>query len=253
MSLEPIAPFVRSYLVTMLPLLLVSLAAQVSDAGTPPLTVIASERVVAVPAHDLVVFHHRQGVCLENEAEACGQIVVDRDRHTLRAVAMANGKERWRNETHPLLLGEVRRGDVVESVVATNRSGASVALLDPETGRARATCSPRGLGESYWRFSGALVDEGGDLVLQRRPATRGGAEPPPAPSLRLRVRDDGTCTLDETPRAVGGRSPSQGHPFVLGGTGARGWMEVTIGRRTHRLVIDVAAPPCRRFFCRPIP
>lgn len=237
----------------MIALVVFALVAQV-DAGAAPATEL---RMVAVPTiawaaeNDLVIVRHRRGVCPKTHADACGADVFDRDVHTLRAVSLANGKERWRNTTHPLLHGELRDDARVVALITSDVSASSFALLDPATGQAKSTCSVDTAYASHVRFRSRHVDATGAFFVQRMFLQRGGAEHPPVPSLLVRATAE-RCTVVEGVAVSPLTWPNEDDRVRYGGDSARGHIDVTIKGRKRRVVID-EQPRCRRFACQPIP
>lgn len=225
--------------------------------ATPDADVPADLRMVAVPIiawvaeHDLVVARHRKGVCAKSETEACGFDIFDLDVHTLRAVSLKNGKERWRNDTHPLLLGELRDDARVVALITSDVAASSFALLDPATGVARSTCAVVTPDAPAVRFRSRFLDATGAFFVERAFHKNGGAPPPDVPSLLLRAAADG-CTVVEGEGAAPLSWPNEDERVRYGGSGARGHIDVTIDGRTRRVVID-EQPRCRRFACQPIP
>lgn len=233
--------------------LLLSLAAQL-DAGVfeePELRMVAVPTVAWIAEQGLVVVQHRKGVCPKTHVEACGPDGFDRDVHSLRAVSLAHGKERWRNTTHPLLHGELRDGARVVALVASDVSASSFALLDVATGRPRATCRVATAYAAHVRFRSRHVDATGAFFVQRMFVKNGGAPPPEVPPLLLRATREG-CTVVTGDAAQPLTWPNEDERVHYGGDGVRGHIDVTIEGRTRRVVID-EQPPCRRFACKGIP
>lgn len=229
------------------------LAAQVDAGVAPELRMVAVPIIAWVAESDVVVVHHRKGVCARSEAEACGPAVFDLDVHTLRGVSLKSGKERWRNNTHPLLLGELRddeRGRVI-ALIASNVSASSFALLDPATGVARSTCDVVTADAPAVRFRARFVDANGAFFVERVFLKNGGTPPPHVPSLLLRATAEG-CTVAEGDGAPPLSWPNEDERVHYGGDSSRGYIEVTLDGRKRRVVID-EQPPCRRYSCRPIP
>ena len=232
--------------------LVLALVAQV-DAGVvaPELRMVAVPTIAWIVENDLVVVHHRKGVCPTTHADACGPDVFDRDVHTLRAVSLANGKERWRNTTHPMLHGELRDEARVIALIVSDVSASSFALLDPATGRAKSTCNVRVESAPHVRFRSRHVDATGAFFVQRMFVKNGGAPPPPIASLLVRATMDG-CTLEEGVGVAPLSWPNEDDRVRYGGDSARGHIDVAIDGRKRRVVID-EQPRCRRFSCQPIP
>jgi hypothetical protein len=206
--------------------LVLALVAQVAqvDAGVEvldDLRMVAVPTIAWIPEEKLVVVHHRKGVCPTTFMDACGPGHFDQDVHTLRAVSLTSGKERWRNRTHPLLHGELRDGDRVVALITSDVAASSFAVLDPASGRALSTCHVDNEGGASVRFRSRHVDASGAFFVQRDFLKNGGAPPPEMPSLIVRATT-GMCTVVEG-RATGALSwPNEDDRVRYGGTGARG-------------------------------
>jgi hypothetical protein len=220
----------------------------------PELRMVAVPTIAWVAEHGLIVVHHRKGVCATSHTEACNPGGFDKDVHTLRAVSLAAGKERWRNGTHPLLHGELRdvaHGDRVVALITSDVFAVRFALLDPATGQARSTCNVDTEAASYGRFQSRHGDASGAFFIQRRVDKDGGAPPPDLPSLLVRATAEG-CTVVEGAATPPLSWPNEDERVRYGGTGAKGFIDVTIDGKTRRVTID-EQPRCRRYACRPIP